>query len=72
MGDGLECVNVSDNLTFGDIEVNAGPIAKLMDYVHEVYHILYGACDECAVVIVPFIGQLEATRDNFVALVHGS
>jgi hypothetical protein len=30
-GDGLECVDASGDLTFGDIEVNARPRAKLMD-----------------------------------------
>ena len=30
-GGGLECVDVSGDLTFGDIEINARPRAKLVD-----------------------------------------
>ena len=55
-GDDLERVNVSDNLIFGYIEVNAIPREKLLDYAREGYHILYGVRDECAVIGVPFIG----------------
>ena len=70
-GDGLERVDVSGNLTFGDIEVNVGPRAKMLGYAHEGYHILYGVCDECVIITVPFTDQLKATRGNIVALVCG-
>ena len=32
-GDGMECVGISGYITFSDIEVNAGPRAKLLDCV---------------------------------------
>ena len=56
-GDGLEFVNVSGDLTFGDIEVNAGPRTKLWDYVQERDYVLNGVGDECAVVTVPLASQ---------------
>jgi hypothetical protein len=39
--DCLERVGLSGHLTFGDIEVNARPKAKLLDYVEERYRILH-------------------------------
>jgi hypothetical protein len=63
-------VDISYNLTFGDIEVNTGLRAKLFDYVQEGYYILRGVYDECAAVCLPFTGQFEATRGLFVALVR--
>jgi hypothetical protein len=69
--DGLECVDVSDNFTFGDFEVNARPGAKLLDYIQEGYHIFYGVCGECIVINVPFVGQFEATRGNGIAIICG-
>ena len=67
----MKLVDVSGNLTFGDIEMNVWPRAKLLDYVQERYHILYGVCHEFDVVSVTFTSQFEATRGNFVALVRG-
>ncbi len=68
----MECVDVSDDLTFGDIEANAGPRAKLLDYVQKGYHVLYGVCGECAIVSVPFASKFEPTKRNFKSLIYGS
>jgi len=69
-GDGLECVDVRRDLTFGDIQVYVRPRAELLDYVQKGYHILYGVCDECALFCLQFAGHFETTRGDGVTLVH--
>ena len=64
-------MNVSGDLTFGDIEMYARPRAKLSDYVRKGWHILYGVCDKCAIVGILFTGQYEATRGDVVAFLRG-
>ena len=69
--DDLECVDVRRDLTFCDIQVYVRPRVGLLNYVHEGYYILYGVCDECTVIRVPFAGMFETTRGDVVTLVRG-
>ena len=70
-GDGLKCVDVHGNLTFGDIEMSAEPRTELLDYVLKEYRIRRLLRDECVVVNVPFTGQFEATRGDILARIRG-
>ncbi len=64
-------MDVSSDLTFGDIEMNACPRTKLLDYAQEGDHILDIIGDEGAVIRIPPACQYETTRGNVVSLARG-
>ena len=64
-------MNVSSDLRFGNIEMNACPFAILMDDVQQGDHVLSGVGDEVAVFRVPLASQFEVTRSNVVSFARG-
>ncbi len=45
-------------LAFIYIEVNAGPIAKLVYYVEKDEHVVHRVGDESVVIRIPLVGEL--------------
>ena len=62
-------MNVGRNLTFTDIEVDAGPIADLFHYIKECDHFFNGTGDKRVIVRILFASQSEAARSHVVSFV---
>ena len=43
-------------------ELDAGPCAKLFDYIEQGAHVGDGIGNQCAIVHIPFAGEAETTR----------
>ena len=58
---------IGGDFAFLDIKANAGPNTKLFDYVEYCDHVINGDGDNCAIICVPFAGELEAARCDVIA-----
>ena len=71
MWDRREFVDISSYLTFGDIEGNARPRTKVLDYIQNIENVFNGVGDEGAVISVPLASLFEGTRGDVVSLSRG-